>query len=377
MRPQQQSPKLRNILEEHRPLWDNDRVRPSARRAIQKALRCRTLELGANVYRSASGESRTVPHTCKSRACPSCGHMQTLRWLDEVDPRLPDVPYSSLIFTMPKEFWPIFQKARHLLYALPAIAASVILDWAQKRYHAVVPVLIVPHTFNPKLEFNVHLHVLAGQTGITRDGGRAVRRVFWPVDVLRTGWRKALLDFLADALENGALPSCQGQAALARLIEEHRTRWWKVSVQECVKKKQAVRYIARYLRRPPLAEYRLRPSDGPSCVCFVWNDKRNKNHPEVLKLPVEEFLQRFVDQVPDRYQHGVNFFGLLAPRSRPLYECLLHCIGARLPHRPRRRRWAASLRACFGIDPLRDFLGLPMHFSHRLPPLPTGLSRAP
>ncbi len=374
---QQQPPKLRSIFEGYGHLWDNDAVRPDARHAIARALQCKTPELGANVYKSPLGESRTVYHTCKSRACPSCGYAQTLRWQAEVASQLPEIPYTGVIFTIPCEFWPILRENRHLLPELPAIGAGVIQDWAREHNRAVVPVLMVRHTFNPKLEFNVHLHTLAGNAGVALDGSRAIGGIWYPVDFLRRRWRDALLAFLADTLASGALQSSLGEKAVARLIEEHRTRWWKIHVTRCAGKNRILAYISRYLRRPPLAEYRLLSSD-PAQVRFTWKNKREQNCSETLQVPVSEFIRRFVDQIPDRYRHGVHYFGLLAPRNKPLlYRTFLRLIGNRLPRKPRRLRWSASLRACFGIDPLRDSLGCQMRFSHGLPPMPKSIPRAP
>jgi hypothetical protein len=80
------------MLEENRPYWDHDGVRPYARSSIAQALLCGTEVLGAEVYSSILGERRIVPNSCKSRACTSCGYWQTMRWQREVASQLPDIP---------------------------------------------------------------------------------------------------------------------------------------------------------------------------------------------------------------------------------------------------------------------------------------------
>ena len=67
---------LRQIFETHRELWDRDDTRPAVREAFAKVLVCGTAALGAEVFASER-EERVVYHTCKSRACPSCGHQAT------------------------------------------------------------------------------------------------------------------------------------------------------------------------------------------------------------------------------------------------------------------------------------------------------------
>ena len=78
----------------HRDEWDRDDTRPAVREAFAKVVDCGTEALGAEVFASDS-EERVVYHTCKSRACPSCGYQATRAWqrdqwreLPEVDPEI-------------------------------------------------------------------------------------------------------------------------------------------------------------------------------------------------------------------------------------------------------------------------------------------------
>jgi hypothetical protein len=89
---------------------------------------CRTPALGAEVYASET-EQKLVYHTCKSRACPSCGHRATQLWQREQWTALPDIPYAGIVLTMPDILWPIFQQNRHLLYDLGALGAAVVEEW--------------------------------------------------------------------------------------------------------------------------------------------------------------------------------------------------------------------------------------------------------
>ena len=66
---------LKHILEQGRAHWDRNEVTPAVRRALEMAVQCRTAALGAEVYASEKQE-RMVYHTCKSRACASCGFHQ-------------------------------------------------------------------------------------------------------------------------------------------------------------------------------------------------------------------------------------------------------------------------------------------------------------
>jgi len=55
------------------------KTRSAVRQNFDKAMKSRTLALGAEVFASEA-EEKLVPHMCKSRACPSCGHKATIQW---------------------------------------------------------------------------------------------------------------------------------------------------------------------------------------------------------------------------------------------------------------------------------------------------------
>ena len=76
------TPPLKRILALARPDWDRTETRPAAREAFRKVLDCGTAALGAEVFASAH-ETRVVYHTCKSRACLSCGYRATTLWQRE------------------------------------------------------------------------------------------------------------------------------------------------------------------------------------------------------------------------------------------------------------------------------------------------------
>src|SRR6266705_1084571 len=137
---------LKQILEATRDLWDRPVTRPAVRENFARMLNCRTDALGAEVYASET-EEKLVPHTCKSRACPSCGYRATLLWQREQWATIPDIRYAGICFTMPGVLWPIFKQNRHLLHDLPALGAAAIQEWAKVKYGTRVLIMAVQHTF--------------------------------------------------------------------------------------------------------------------------------------------------------------------------------------------------------------------------------------
>ena len=111
---------LKAILVASRRQWDRAETRPAVRQSFARMIDCKTAALGAEVYASET-ERKVVPHTCKSRSCPSCGHRATELWQREQWRALPDIPYAGICLTMPDVLWTIFQQNRHLLHDLAAL----------------------------------------------------------------------------------------------------------------------------------------------------------------------------------------------------------------------------------------------------------------
>jgi hypothetical protein len=363
----QAKPTIKQILADNRSLWDNAQTRPAVRENFQKALDCRTFALGAEVYASDNGERKSFPHTCKSRACSSCGQRATLTWQREVAAMLPDIPFATVELTMPDVFWPIFQQNRQLLDDLPALAAGVLQDWAEQKFAAQVMILVVRHTFGAHLNFNAHLHILVSTVGLHKTQDRLVPGIRFCKDAIVRKWRHTLLDYLAMALEAGLLSSEHSHPQLEELFQTHRDRWWAAMVKNHKSKDSFLRYISRYLRRPPLAEYRLLTGEGQR-IGFLTKDKRQRRI-VTTTYEISDFIARLADHVPDRYRHGVRYFGLLAPQSiGKSYEVFLALLGKRRPPRPKRIPWAASIWNTFGQDPLLDSDGQRMHWVGRVSP---------
>jgi len=69
---------------------------------VRKVLSCRTPVLGCHVYEGKGcGHVQVVPHSCKSRFCPTCGKHATDVWADKVLNGLLDVPYHHIILSIP------------------------------------------------------------------------------------------------------------------------------------------------------------------------------------------------------------------------------------------------------------------------------------
>jgi hypothetical protein len=357
---------LKQIVAATRDHWERNETRPAVRENLEKMLNCRTPTLGAEVYASET-EQKLVYHTCKSRACPSCGYRATLLWQRQQWAALPDIPYTGLVFTMPNVLWPLFKQNRHLLHDLPALGAAVIQEWMKAKYGVRLLIIVVPHTFGGYLNFNSHLHILVSAGGLKESEGRWIAPLYFDKDEVIELWRDAVITYLRQALKAHVIKSDRKDLGKVLTAEHERPRWI-IYIRESMSKKQFLLYAARYARRPPIAQRRLlRVTDGE--VEFWTKDKRQKRRVKT-RHSLPDFVAALAEHIPDHYRHQIRYFGLLAPRSKSQTSAALFVLlGQNKRPRPPRLSWADSLRKYFGVDPLRDSLGQPMQWVRRLNPI--------
>ena len=357
---------LKQILSRTRPHWDQDETRPAVRWAFGKALQCRTPELGAEVYASEK-EERTFYHTCKSRPCSSCGYRATVRWQRERWAALPDALYKGITFTMPRELWPLFRDNPLLAKALPALAAKLIEARVRAKYGLRVGVIAIPHTFNGPLEFNSHVHTMITGGGLYGFSDTWVSRVYYEREPLMEAWRRAVIALLRAALRAGQLCTNTDVAQVEEMLTQQENRWWSIKIQSFKSKEHFLRYAGRYVRRPPIAQRRI-TYIGKQTVRFWYKDKKLRRRVYV-QCSLEEFIDRWAQHIPERYQHAVRSFGLFGPRAlRQTSAAIFAILGQQRKPRPKPRRWADSLKRDFGHDPLLDETGERMKWVRRLPP---------
>jgi hypothetical protein len=345
--------KLKQFLKDTIPDWDHEGTAPNIRENLWKVINCGTPALGAEVFASPT-ETKIVYHTCKSRFCPSCGARAAGIWQSELEAAVPDMPYQEINFTMPPVFWPIFHQNRHLLNDLPAIGAGAIEYWARASHDARILLMIVHQTYGGFLNFYPHLHTLVSAGGLHKSSVRWIHNMDFRKNEhrheLMLAWRLALIAYLHSTIESQTLISELSADQLVRILEIERQRTWNIWVSPKVSKRIVISHIGRYIRKPPIAQYRLtRLNEGQ--VQYRAKDTRNHCFTEVTYTN-REFLALLTPHITDRYRNSMRYFGLLAPRSKCLLSVVFDALNQKQPPKPPRLAWANALAHTFGKDPL-------------------------
>jgi putative transposase len=150
--------------------------------------------------------------------------------------------------------------------------------------------------------------------------------------------------------------------AFDEMLKKQGKRPWNIHIKRFSSKWHFLRYAARYLRRPPIAEDRfISMTDQYDLKLKAWVR---------IKVSVEEFLELLIQHVPDRYAHNIRYFGLASPAGKHLFSSAVFILlREEQKPRPKRLSFEAMSVKYFNFNPLLDSHGQRMRRVGRCAPL--------
>ena len=265
------------------------RMMASQKRALSDIAACCTRELGGRLYHCDDcHDTFWHYHCCRNRACPKCHGSQTQEWLSERQAELLPCDYFHAVVTVPKQLRAAFRRNQKLLYGLlmRVSAAAVTELCAKKRLLGALPgILAALHTWNGRLDYHPHVHLLITGGGITADGQywEPARGEFLvPVDLLS---RKIAAQFCA-ALK------AESPAVFETISKSVWQRKWVSFCKHYGSGNDAVlNYLSRYVFRTAITNARILGMDQTH-VTFRWKD-RTAGAWSTERVPGVEFLGAF------------------------------------------------------------------------------------
>ena len=303
---------LADLLRRHWPEYQRrygQRIPTAHRQAVQALLKCRTAELGGQLFRcSPCQEARFVYHSCNHRACPRCGKAQRDCWLARQMTRLLPVPYFLITFTVPQELRHLVRSHQKTFFSiLFGQSAAALQDIARNPKHlgAQLAMLGVLHTWSRQLVYHPHIHFLVPGGGLSADKLRWVpcpsADFFLPFKPLKIRFRTRMRQALQ------AVPQLWSQ------LQRQPGIWklnWVVNLQAVGKGERALGYLAQYIYRTAISSTRLL-KDHHGQITFQYHNRHTKGW-DTLTLDAMEFLRRFLQHIlPSGFQR-VRSYGWLS-----------------------------------------------------------------
>jgi hypothetical protein len=302
---------------------------PEQRKVIRDVTNCRTEILGGHLETCGNrcGYERLSFHSCRNRHCPKCQSLQKTRWLLARSEKLLPTSYFHVVVTLPHELNPLILQNRRLLYDLLFQAASEgLIDLAKgwKRLGALPGFTAILHTWTQELRFHAHLHMVVTAGGISLEGDRwipAKNNFLVPVRALSKMVRGKFLDGLERIFEQGKISfsgkvaSWRNPAVFKRWVRKlKRTKWVVYAKAPFGGPRHVFSYLGHYTHRVAVSNQRLLAFDGRT-VAFRARDNQNPGTYRLVRLPVQEFIRRFLLHVLPHGFVRIRHFGLMASRN--------------------------------------------------------------
>jgi hypothetical protein len=361
--------RLIDLLTTHYPSFEQSQpLQAHVRKAVRMALSCQTSALGGHVERCPHGHvERIFYNSCGHRCCPRCAPRIRRKWLLARQKKLLPVRHYHVIFTLPHVFNALwsgnFQEMGTLLFHSAVGALRTLL--ADPRWlGAEVGLTVTLETWDDRLFFHPHLHCLVTGGGLTPDGewvDVANPHCLVAVKPLMWAFRKRFCQGLKQALQDGMLILPEGTPTrqwLNRLNKVNRQKWEvfiaKPPEDGGPSPEDILRYQAAdvaggalsgerlvsvsalsatqlaYLKSAPFSDTRLEEAPEGD-VSFRWgaydSSTGKRERTQIERLPVAEFLRRYLQHVPPPSYQTVRHYGLYTSAKKRAYaQCcaLLH-----------------------------------------------------
>lgn len=312
---------------------------------VQKIIECREPKLlGYHKYAcpNHSDQTVTIPHSCKSRFCNTCGKVATDNWIIKACSEFPNTSYFHITFTVPSELRSLVFSNKEVRSKLFSIAANLIIDWAKE--HGFLPAITcVMHTFGRDLKFHPHIHMLISAGGLDiKTHSKWIKWDYPPYYMIAKRWQTRLLYYL------------YGNKLISKKLKKYlfTLKWYVHASNELFNPILTTNYIGRYTKKPPLSEARITNYDGKN-VSFIYTDWACNKITRTKTLSVLEFIDILVQHIPFKYFKLIRHYGLLNNHKRKKCINIVQKIFGTIKNLIQKTTWRIRQTLFKGRDPLR------------------------
>lgn len=302
-------------------------VKDHQRYAVQAIMKCRTAELGKDVYKCKDcGDTVDLFFSCKNRFCPTCSWRDTLNWAETLHSQLLNVPHRHVVMTLPHQLNILIRRNPKFFYQiLMKESATLLKDYLRKRYDVEIGVVSVLHTYGERKNFHVHVHMIVSWGGIDmKNNSLKSIPISDKIDYLRLkeSFRSRIikrldLTYYKDDLQHNFNDEQEYKAFKAQLLEKK----WIIHLEPPMNMpEQIIRYIGRYSKRACLSEYKITDISG-EYISFRYKDYKEKTAEgkaveKILRLHYRDFFPLLLQHVPLSRFRIVRYYGVYNARTK-------------------------------------------------------------
>jgi len=170
-------------------------------------------------------------------------------------------------------------------------------------------------------------------------------------------WKQQVISILRDLYKSGelklpsALKDFTSYTAFNSWLNFLYAKSWVVHLQKKSKDHHRnIKYLGRYLKRPPMAETRIKDYDGEN-VTYSFLDHHDHKNTSVT-LPVVEFIKRLIMHIPDQHFRLIRYYNWLSNRTRAKLLPLVYKLVNQTMTTSSNITWQSMFQKTFGRNPL-------------------------
>ena len=333
--------------------YPNINIRETVFDNINKMLKCKTLDLGFDVFKCPNcGKEKFCFHTCKSRLCSSCGNKYNTERQTSIFSKLFKFKHRHVVWTIPEELRNYFREDRQRLSLLFKASQIVIESWFHDKYKKknITPAFIsVLHTYGRSIIWNPHIHMILLEGGINKDSFVPVN--FFSYAAFRKRFMKVLLDLLDKEINTVEFKNLK-----RTLYKNLKDGFYVYSPPSKFKSVDAlIKYVTRYVSRPVMAESRILDYDG-TYVTF-WYQRHEDNKIILEKIHAFEFISRIILHIPEKNQKYIRYYGCYNESTKivtsKMKEMFRKFNQKSIELKKTITKWRLNIQFSFNIDPLK------------------------
>jgi len=257
---------------------------------------------------------------------------------------------------MPSELWDFFWFNRQRLNSIGKIAADCVKTIADKK-NVTPGIFIAIHTFGRDLKRNVHIHLSTTTAGLDENTGQWKKLFFKQSTLMKIGRSQMIKRFRKAYAEHLTIPNSMTKQLNHTFTFNHfldylyKKTWIVHCAKPSVNHKKNVRYLGGYIKRPPIAESKLKHYDGYE-LTFRYLDHRTHSYRN-FKLSAEQFIAKFIQHIPDAGFRMIRYYGFLAHRLRgKLLPKVYALLDQKIAQSQTPLTYASLIMKYFNFDPL-------------------------
>jgi hypothetical protein len=310
---------------------------------VDNALSCGS-NGGITYYCPSCGHMESIGFGCNSKFCTRCGKRLIDIWSEKVAKSVLKTEHRHWVLTLDSRLWPIIDEHRDLLDVLFQSASefmqAMMTDVARKKLRIpnkiVIPGMVSAlHTSGKSIDFKPHLHNIVTEGGLltthknpkqNKNNARWLKLNYFHFDTYRILWRDIVLDNLLYAIPADYYP-------LIEQIRREQVNGFDIRAprENIVKDTKHIgKYIARYVRHPPIAESRIDDYDG-DFVFFHYTDTETKERVD-QQLVVYDFMIKLLKHVQKKNFRMVRYYGLYGNKYKSAYRLIFLTLKFIVPY---------------------------------------------